>query len=141
MSIYLGLLLVGALLGGIPDDEEEKRRKRIREKGGEVYIKRTEYLLRRAMLDISFWWSPNSAMELLQSPAAVTSSITAMTDIINGFKALLPWPLDSQTPRYIQGKNKGEYRFSVQLKKNIPIVRQFLRWATPEDQIKGLDRR
>ena len=73
VRLYLAFFLLVSAIGGFEFDEEDN---------AEIVGWNAQQILRRSLLELSFWMSPNSAIEIIRSPLPLISLVTRVTTLL-----------------------------------------------------------
>lgn len=74
LRVYLILLALVQLLGGVDWDDDEE---------GNLFTWNAHQLVRRALLEVSFWWSPSSVTEIIRSPFPLFGLVGNMQRLVD----------------------------------------------------------
>ena len=109
--VYLGFFLLVHLLGGLEWDDEKE---------GNIFTWEAHNLVRRALLEASFWWSPKTVDDIIKSPIAMLGMLQEIEDIYSN--AIV------ETSYAIKGERdpRDETPFGYYILKNTPGVNQVL---------------
>jgi hypothetical protein len=70
LRMYLGFMVLVQLIGGLDWDDEDE---------GNIFTWNAHKITRRALLELSFWYSPNSANEIIRTPIPLSSILIDLT--------------------------------------------------------------
>lgn len=87
------------------------------------------YQLHRLRTDLAFYWNPNEALRIMQSPAAGVSTIQNWLNFIN-FANVSRWGQELQS-----GKYKGITRFEKGLIMSVPPLKTVYDITSPEEKL------
>lgn len=72
--VYLTFFVMVQLAGGLNWDDEEE---------GNIFSYNAHQIFRRALLEVSFWWSPNSVDEIIKSPLPLWGMLQSVKRVVD----------------------------------------------------------
>lgn len=110
--LYLGFIILLQMLGGLEWDDEDE---------AGMFAWNTHNIARRALLEVSFWYSPSSAGEIIRSPLPMAGALTEIGKLLSN--AVVETSYVVKGERNAQDKTPPFY-YTL---KNTPILNQVLK--------------